>query len=361
MDQLTIHRNSLSGIMMVLAQDKPLVKTVKSSYSNPQAIFKDPFRRGNNILVMCDAYTPKVEPVATNYRCAAAKIFNHSDVVAEEPWYGIEQEYKLLQKDVKWPIGWPLGGYPAPQGPYYCGVGADNAFGRDIADSHYKACLYAGINISGINGEVMPGQWEFQVGPSGGISAGDELWVARYILEAEWNGAGAHTNYSTKSMRSEGGYEVIKKAIEKLGFRHKEHIAAYGEGNEQRLTGENETADIKTFTWGVANRGVSVRVGKDTEKKGKGYLEDRRPASNMDPYVVTSMIAETTLLWKPPLSKLFCISTDDNFLMCGVANRAIYVRVGQTKDRRPASNMDPHAYVVMVTSMMTQTTLLWKP
>uniref|UniRef100_A0A6N2LG22 Glutamine synthetase n=1 Tax=Salix viminalis TaxID=40686 RepID=A0A6N2LG22_SALVM len=283
----------------------------------PQAIFRDPFRRGNNILVICDTYTPAGVPIPTNKRCAAAKIFSHPDVVAEIPWYGLEQEYTLLQKDVKWPLGWPLGGYPGPQGPYYCGIGVDKAFGRDIVDAHYKACLYAGINISGINGEVMPGQWEFQVGPSVGISSGDELWAARYILEritevagvvlsfdpkpiqGDWNGAGAHTNYSTKSMRNEGGYEIIKKAIEKLGLRHKEHIAAYGEGNERRLTGRHETADINTFKWGVANRGASIRVGRDTEKEGKGYFEDRRPASNMDPYVVTSMIAETTILWKP--------------------------------------------------------------
>ncbi|KAJ0100610.1 hypothetical protein Patl1_21199 [Pistacia atlantica] len=231
----------------------------------------------------------------------------------------------LLQKDVKWPLGWPVGGYPGPQGPYYCGVGADKAWGRDIVDSHYKACLYAGINISGINGEVMPGQWEFQVGPAVGISAADELWVARYILEriteiagvvltfdpkpiqGDWNGAGAHTNYSTKSMRKEGGFEVIKKAIEKLGKKHKEHIAAYGEGNERRLTGRHETADINTFKWFdfpfilSLNRVwqtvvPSVRVGRDTQKEGKGYFEDRRPASNMDPYVVTSMIAKTTIL-----------------------------------------------------------------
>ncbi|CAH9133557.1 unnamed protein product [Cuscuta epithymum] len=265
---------------------------------------------------MCDAYTPAGEPIPTNKRHNAAKIFSNPDVLKEEPWYGIEQEYTLLQKNVNWPLGWPAGGFPGPQGPYYCGIGADKAFGRDIVDAHYKACLYAGINISGINGEVMPGQWEFQVGPSVGISAGDEVWVARYILEriaeisgvvvsfdpkpipGDWNGAGAHTNYSTKSMRNDGGFEVIKKAIEKLKLKHKDHIAAYGEGNERRLTGRHETADIHTFSWGVANRGASVRVGRDTEKDGKGYFEDRRPASNMDPYVVTSMIAETTLLLK---------------------------------------------------------------
>jgi glutamine synthetase len=283
----------------------------------PQAIFKDPFRGGNNILVMCDCYTPQGTPIPTNKRHHAAEVFSNPDVAAEEPWYGIEQEYTLLQKDVNWPLGWPVGGFPGPQGPYYCAVGAEKAFGRDIVDAHYKACLYAGINISGINGEVMPGQWEFQVGPSVGIAASDQLWVARFILEritekagvvlsldpkpikGDWNGAGAHTNYSTKSMREEGGYEVIKKAILKLEVRHMEHIAAYGEGNWRRLTGHHETADINTFKWGVADRGASVRVGRDTEKEGKGYFEDRRPASNMDPYIVTTLIAETTLLWKP--------------------------------------------------------------
>ncbi|KAG4110681.1 hypothetical protein ERO13_D13G062100v2 [Gossypium hirsutum] len=282
-----------------------------------EVILRDPFRGGSNILVMCDTYTPAGDPIPTNKRFNADKIFNHPDVAAEEPWFGIEQEYTLLQKDTRWPLGWPVGGFPGPQGPYYCGVGADKSFGRDIVDAHYKACLYAGINISGINGEVMPAQWEFQVGPATGISAGDQLWVARYILEriteiagvvlsfdpkpipGDWNGAGAHTNYSTKSMRNDGGINVIRKAIEKLGLRHKQHIAAYGEGNDRRLTGRHETEDINSFSWGVANRGASIRVGRDTEKAGKGYFEDRRPASNMDPYVVTSMIAETTILWKP--------------------------------------------------------------
>ncbi|KAL4345594.1 hypothetical protein AHAS_Ahas11G0294000 [Arachis hypogaea] len=130
-------------------------------YLYPQAIFKDPFRGGDNILVICDSYTQEGEPIPTNKRRRAAEIFSHPKVVAEVPWFGIEQEYTLLQKNVKWPLGWPLGGYPGPQGPYYCGTGADKSFGRDIADAHYKACLYAGINISGTNGEVMPGQHLF--------------------------------------------------------------------------------------------------------------------------------------------------------------------------------------------------------
>ncbi|GBG81683.1 hypothetical protein CBR_g32678 [Chara braunii] len=282
----------------------------------PQAIFRDPFRGGDNILVMCDCYTSDGQPIPTNKRNEAAKIFEQN--LEAEPWYGLEQEYTLLQSEVKWPLGWPKGGFPGPQGPYYCGVGADKAWGRDIADAHYKACLYAGIQVSGTNGEVMPGQWEYQVGPVQGIAAGDQLWMSRYILEritekagvvlsldpkpieGDWNGAGCHTNYSTKAMREDGGFEVITKAIGKLGLRHKEHIAAYGEGNERRLTGRHETADINTFKWGVADRGASIRVGRDTQKNGKGYLEDRRPSSNCDPYVVTSLVFETTVLWNPP-------------------------------------------------------------
>ncbi|CAI5530727.1 unnamed protein product, partial [Closterium sp. Naga37s-1] len=250
----------------------------------PQAIFKDPFRGGNNILVICDCYTPQGQPIPTNKRSFAASIFDK--VKEHEAWFGLEQEYTLMQKDVKWPLGWPTGGYPAPQGPYYCGTGADKAWGRDIVDAHYKACLYAGVKISGINAEVMPGQWEFQVG---------RARESRRVITSGWDA----TFLSTKAMREEGGYDVILKAIEKLGLRHKEHIAAYGEGNERRLTGKHETADVNTFSWGVANRGCSVRVGRDTEAEKKGYFEDRRPASNMDPYVVTAKIAETTILWDP--------------------------------------------------------------
>ncbi|RWW57674.1 hypothetical protein BHE74_00035514 [Ensete ventricosum] len=217
----------------------------------PQAIFKDPFRGGNNILVMI-------------------------------------VDIELLQ------------------GPYYCAVGADKSFGRDISDAHYKACLYAGINISGTNGEVMPGQ-------------------------GDWNGAGCHTNYrlcmrssapdlyacycSTKSMREEGGYEVIKKAILNLSLRHMDHISAYGEGNERRLTGKHETANINTFSW-VDNRNqltiifdlqllsfqmLNCCMFDHLFVPNLGYLEDRRPASNMDPYVVTSLLAESTILWQPTL------------------------------------------------------------
>ena len=269
-----------------------------------------------NLLVMCDTYTPAGAPIPTNTRARAERVFSDPLVAAEECWFGIEQEYTLLDAKTKWPVGWPAGGYPSPQGPYYCGVGADKMFGRHIAESHYRACHYAGVNVGGLNAEVMPGQWEFQVGPCVGIDSGDHLWVARYILQrvceltgtvvvtldpkpvaGDWNGAGAHTNFSTRSMRHAelGGMQEIERAICRLKDRHDEHIAAYGEGNEKRLTGLHETAYIREFTWGVADRGASIRVGNETYKDGCGYLEDRRPSANCDPYVVTSMLAETTL------------------------------------------------------------------
>ena len=269
-----------------------------------------------DLLVMCDTYTPSGQPIETNTRAAALRVFSDPLVAAEECWFGIEQEYTLLDATTKWPIGWPTGGYPSQQGPYYCGVGADKMFGRHIAESHYRACHYAGINVGGLNAEVMPGQWEFQVGPCVGIDAGDHLWVARYVMErvceltgnvivtldpkpveGDWNGAGAHCNFSTRSMRDKhlGGFAEIERAIARLKEKHEEHVLRYGEGNERRLTGKHETASMTEFTWGVADRGASVRIGNETFEDGCGYLEDRRPSANCDPYVVTQMIAATTL------------------------------------------------------------------
>jgi len=283
----------------------------------PQRIFRDPFRVRSdgkaNILVMCDTYTPAGEALPTNSRAYAEQFFLGKE--DEETWFGLEQEFTLFNLDEKTPLGWPEGGMPSrEQGPYYCSVGPENNFGRAITDSLYKACLFAGIDISGVNGEVMPGQQEYQVGPCIGIDAGDQLMMSRYILqrvcedfqvfctlhpkpivEGDWNGAGMHTNVSTKSMREEGGLEVIKQAIYKLGAKHSEHIEIYGEGNELRLTGKHETASINDFCYGVANRGASIRIGRDTQDDGFGYFEDRRPSSNADPYLVTGKIMSTIM------------------------------------------------------------------
>lgn len=283
---------------------------------NPCRLFKDPFRlrddEFDNLLVMCDCYTPDGAPIPTNTRHIAVQQFKGHE--AEEPWFGCEQEFTLFNLDEKTPFGFPLGAFPSrPQGPYYCSVGPENNFGRHITEAAYKACIYAGIAISGCNGEVMPGQQEYQVGPCTGIDSGDQVMMSRYILKrvcedfqvyctfhpkpmkGDWNGAGMHTNVSTKAMREDGGLEVIKQAIYKLGAKHAEHIAVYGEDNAQRLTGQHETASVDKFCYGVANRGASIRIGRETWNEGKGYFEDRRPASNCDPYIVTGKIIETIM------------------------------------------------------------------
>jgi len=286
------------------------------TYLHPVKIYPDPFRGGDNIMVMCETYKYDKTPTDTNHRRGCKEVMDQAS--GQHPWFGMEQEYTLLDTDGH-PLGWPKNGFPGPQGPYYCGVGAGKVFGRDIVEAHYRACLYAGIRVSGENAEVMPAQWEFQVGPTEGIHMGDDLWVARYILHrvaedfgvvasldpkpmpGDWNGAGAHTNYSTQAMRqSSGGMEAIEAAIEKLSKHHEEHIKVYdpkgGMDNARRLTGLHETSSIGDFSAGVANRGCSIRIPRDVAEQGYGYLEDRRPSSNCDPYQVTRMIVQTTCL-----------------------------------------------------------------
>ncbi|KAL6937918.1 glutamate--ammonia ligase [Hanseniaspora osmophila] len=275
----------------------------------PVAYYPDPFRLGDNIIVLAECYNNDGTPNKFNHRTAASKLFTKH--ASEEIWFGLEQEYTLLDPVDGAIYGWPKGGFPAPQGPYYCGVGAGKVYARDLIEAHYRACLYAGITISGINAEVMPSQWEFQVGPCTGIAMGDELWVARYLLhriaeefgivvtlhpkplKGDWNGAGCHTNVSTKGMRVKGGMKLIEEAIEKLGKRHLDHIKLYGTDNDQRLTGKHETASMTKFSSGVANRGCSIRIPRSVGLEGYGYFEDRRPASNIDPYLVTGIVTET--------------------------------------------------------------------
>jgi len=281
---------------------------------NPHSVYKCPFRKGDNVIVFCDTYLPNGQPHPTNHRFGAKQIFDKN--LGLEPWYGLEQEYFLMDRAT----GKPYGEFEEPivQGQYYCSVGSRNAFGRKIVDAHLDACLHAGLRISGINAEVAPGQWEFQIGPAMGIEAGDHLWMARYLLERitedfdgtvyiEYhpkpiqgiNGSGCHCNYSTNEMREgcEGklGIEFIYEAIKKLEDNHDAHMKVYGADNDQRMTGLHETSSYKKFTYGKANRGCSVRIGNKTVEEGRGYFEDRRPASNCDPYLVTSKIFETTI------------------------------------------------------------------
>lgn len=281
----------------------------------PVSFYKDPFRK-NGILVMCETYNPDWKPHKTNNRHQAVKIFNKG--FDQIPWFGIEQEFFFMKRGTLLPGGNGdqvfMDGF-ASQGQYYCSVGASNAFQREIVEMFYRAALYAGLKISGINAEVAPSQWEFQVGPCVGIEEGDHLWIGRYILQrisekygydvnfdpkpikGDWNGSGCHTNFSTLKMRQEGGLEHIIHAVQNLGKHHEEMIQVYGgDDNKERLTGKHETASWNEFSWGYANRGATIRVGRKTQQDGKGYFEVRAVASNCDPYLVTSKIFEKACL-----------------------------------------------------------------
>jgi len=268
---------------------------------------RDPFRGCDDVLAMCEVMDTDMFPHKTNTRQACAAVADRYE--DQEGWFGLEQEYTLMWNDR--PLGFPENGYPEEQGRYYCSVGAGNAHGRKIAEEHLRLCLVAGLNITGINAEVCPGQWEFQIGGPevGAMSVSDQLWVARWILyrvaekhgvvasldpkpvKGDWNGAGCHTNFSTKEMRE--SYSAIEDAAEALSHHAGYHIHNYGHDVESRLTGEHETCSYKEFKWGVSDRGASIRIPWQCAQEGRGYLEDRRPNANCDPYVVTRLILNT--------------------------------------------------------------------
>jgi glutamine synthetase len=271
----------------------------------PVFICPDPQRK-DGYLVMCEVLDSTGAPHESNGRALIEDDDN-------DFWFGFEQEYFLWDPETNKPLGFPAGGYPGPQGPYYCSVGAKNAFGRDIVEEHLDACLEAGLNVEGINAEVAAGQWEFQIFAKGAKEAGDQIWVARYLLERigesydvainwhckplgqlDWNGSGMHANFSNTVLRTAGNKDTYTKILEAFRPVVAEHIAVYGADNDQRLTGKHETASIHDYSYGVSDRGASIRIPLYTVQKGwNGYLEDRRPNSAADPYKVAARIIKT--------------------------------------------------------------------
>jgi glutamine synthetase len=296
----------------------------------PVYVVDDPFRGGLHKLVFCEVFNPDGKtPHKTNTRNKLREIlrdlkFKEYDANNKEvPWFGWEQEYVIthtpdkskshFRYDGGIPLGFGLGpdGKPREQADYYCGVGGTNVIGREIVEEHLTKCANIGLDIGGINAEVLIGQWEYQIGPVTALNGSDQLWVSRYILErvaekygfgisyhpkpvnGDWNGSGCHVNFSTKEMREKDGIKKILEACDKLKERHKEHIEVYGWENEKRLTGKHETSSMESFSFGNSDRGSSIRIPVHTYMNEKGYFEDRRPAANCDPYLVSHVMIET--------------------------------------------------------------------
>jgi glutamine synthetase len=270
----------------------------------PVALFPDP-ARNDGWLVMTEVLSADGTPHESNGR---ATIDDDDD----DFWFGFEQEYFLWDPETNLPLGFPANGYPRSQGPYYCSVGAKNAYGREIIEEHLDLCLEAGVNVEGINAEVATGQWEFQTFAKGAAAAGDHVWVARYLaernaekyglsinwhpkpLKGDWNGSGMHANFSNSTLREAGSKEVYDTVCKAFSPVVQEHIEVYGADNDQRLTGAHETQAIDKFSYGVSDRGASIRIPIATVENGwKGWLEDRRPASNGDPYKIAARIVKT--------------------------------------------------------------------
>ena len=277
----------------------------------PVADFPDPIKGDPHRLVLCEVLTVDMKPHPSNTRAHCVALAKKH--AARKAIFGLEQEYTLMTGTR--PLEWPVNGFPPPQGNYYCGIGADEVFGRAVVEDHLTACLDAELLMSGINAEVMPAQWEFQIGPLPAPDVADQIWIARWLLyriaeehtsadeqfitatldpkpvPGDWNGAGCHTNFSTEEMRN--SFEACEAAAKVLGTKHDLHIKNYGEGIERRLTGKHETATYTKYSYGVSDRSASVRIPWQVAKDGGGYIEDRRPNANCDPYVVTALLIDT--------------------------------------------------------------------
>ncbi|HJK86692.1 MAG TPA: glutamine synthetase beta-grasp domain-containing protein [Candidatus Megaira endosymbiont of Nemacystus decipiens] len=285
---------------------------------NPVNYVIDGLDNGGDYLVLCEVLNSDKTPHKSNIR---SKLRHALDLGGQqiELWAGFEQEYTMFRRNI--PLGWPEHGFPGKQGPYYCGVGSEQIFGRELANKHRQVCLKSGIMYYGMNAEVMPGQWEYQIGyrgcdqeDSSALNISDHMWIARWLMhrlseeynihvshdnkpvKGDWNGAGMHTNFSTKDSRSkETGKKAIDSYIKNLERNHEIHVKYYGDKLEERLTGAHETSPITQFSYGEANRGSSIRIPRSVADKGYGYIEDRRPGANADPYIVSYLILSSIL------------------------------------------------------------------
>ncbi|KAH1005778.1 glutamine synthetase 2 cytoplasmic isoform X1 [Dendroctonus ponderosae] len=283
------------------------------NYIVPIAMYADPFRRGNNKMVLCETFSHDKKPTKTNHRQCCIEVLNK--VCEQEVMFGFEQEFYLIgpQGD---PYGWPCGSTPKSSGKNYSGIGSQRVVGREVLECIYRCCLYSGIEIYGTTAERAYGQWEVLTGPTLSIKAADDLWMARYIIQrvAEEFGlsasfkanlvkngvpSGLHTNMSTKCTRDDGGLKHIQDYICKLEKNHKTDQKYYdcseGKHLKERLTGRHHTCNIEKFKSGVGDRTACIRISPAVADKKKGFFEDRRPCSCADPYNIITALVNTCL------------------------------------------------------------------
>lgn len=269
----------------------------------PVRIFRNPFSSsGRALWILCETFADPTTPHPTNYRARAREVFAETSSLSLQ--FGFEQEFFCAE-----------GGFNEEElslysSNAYCGAGYDAVRIRGFMEEAERHALGMGLSITGKNMEVVPGQGEFQVFGSD-LNACDHLVLLRYLLLRQGevsklhvtfapkpypslNGSGCHTNISTAQTRSEGGLEAIHKILQHgLMPDHTSFMEVWGEDNDKRMTGDCETSDPSKFTWNERNRGASVRIPLLTVLNGKGYFEDRRPASSMDPYQVSSHLAKS--------------------------------------------------------------------
>ena len=263
----------------------------------------------DHYFVLCEVMNPDGTPHKSNTRAELSTVIDVAN--GSQYWWGFEQEFFLTKNDKI--AGFPTDGFPPPQGPYYCGVGTGQVVGRDLSINHLRVCLDMGIDLTGTNAEVAIGQWECQCFSFDTLKACDDLWMSRYVLyrtgehygyginldpkpiAGDWNGSGCHTNFSNNWIRNHNSESKMINLMDEFKENHFTHFDNYGENNKERLTGDHETQHFATFSWGVGDRGASIRVPVATRANDwNGYLEDRRPASNCDPYKVAKVIVTTT-------------------------------------------------------------------
>ena len=287
---------------------------------SPVRLFPNPMESRNQSqiaswYVLCEVLNLDGTPHKSNLRKELWDVLQENK--DQDIWVGIEQEYVMIDEASGKPYGWNdyEDSTPSPQGEYYCGVGGNKQKGRMIAEQHANLCVQSGLAFEGFHPEVMLSQWEYQIGPGNPLDIADQLIFSRFLLQritervsfpvavsydskvmpdGNWNGSGAHINFSSKQMREEDGTEYLNIICSSLAESHDEAIKSYGKDNDKRLTGRHETSSIDKFTWGENDRTASIRIPFSAVGEDKmGYLEDRRPSASMNPYEAFSYLVST--------------------------------------------------------------------